>query len=215
MTNYTYLGWGTTDSNGVAKLDHDANDDPLSHSYTGSGVGEVDVVASLDKPIVSGSVVSQPSTVIDAICYDTGISGTANDSMWNDINSILKRTSDYSYLDGVLWNTIVVKLNNSQSLPFNNGICVELDVVEVTGQCRIVFYDGSNHQNVWNSLDQYDDVGHWKFTLKDGKFKAQYNNGTPFEIGDFNTSVSTFTAKLECYTNFQSFKFKNFTMYPV
>ena len=59
MTTYKYLGYGVTDENGVAHLDHDANGDPLTHSYTGVGAGEIDVLASLDNPITSSSIVSE------------------------------------------------------------------------------------------------------------------------------------------------------------
>ena len=67
---YKYLGYGVTDSNGVAKLDHDAEGQELQHSYTGVGAGEIDVVASLDNPIVDGSIVSGTFSVFD--CYKKG-----------------------------------------------------------------------------------------------------------------------------------------------
>ena len=70
MTTYKYLGYGVTDENGVAHLDHDANGDPLTHSYTGVGAGEVDVLASLDKPITDGSIVSGTYPVLDTIVYE-------------------------------------------------------------------------------------------------------------------------------------------------
>lgn len=64
MTTYTYLGYGTTDSNGVAKLDHDANGDAISHSYTGTGAGKIDVVASLED-ISDLTINVNPSTIND------------------------------------------------------------------------------------------------------------------------------------------------------
>lgn len=45
---YKYLGYGITDNNGIAHLDHDSNGNPINHSYTGTGAGEIDIVASLD-----------------------------------------------------------------------------------------------------------------------------------------------------------------------
>ena len=83
MTNntvYRYLGYGTTDSNGIAKLDHDANGDPLAHSYTGVGAGEIDVVASLDNPIDEGSIVSEPCNFIDGKFRDGGKYGDKNNN---------------------------------------------------------------------------------------------------------------------------------------
>ena len=67
---YKYLGWGITNENGVAKLDHDAQGQEISHSYTGSGAGEIDVVASLDNPVVEGSIVSETFSVWDTLFHD-------------------------------------------------------------------------------------------------------------------------------------------------
>ena len=78
MTVYKYLGYGVTNENGVAKLDHDANGDEIQHSYTGVGAGEVDVVASLDNPVSSGSIVSETYSVIDAKHKYSGTSWKQN-----------------------------------------------------------------------------------------------------------------------------------------
>ena len=102
MTNYRYLGYGVTDSNGVAHLDHDATGEPISHSYTGVGAGEIDVVASLDNPVVEGSIVSGTLPVLDYLWYDkaigehkssnyTGITVTVTDS---DNGMVLSATAD-------------------------------------------------------------------------------------------------------------------------
>ena len=74
MTNYVLIGSGTTDENGVAKLDHDANGNPIDHSYIGVGAGEIDVLASLDNPVVEGSIVSVPCNVLDCLYLDTATS---------------------------------------------------------------------------------------------------------------------------------------------
>ena len=97
MTVYKYLGWGKTDENGVAKLDHDANGDPLTHSYTGVGAGEIDVVASLDNPVSSGSIVSETFSVMDTLLYDTGTDPSHN--IWTGSTSNLTRGSEYSRLE--------------------------------------------------------------------------------------------------------------------
>ena len=72
MTSYRYLGYGVTDSNGVAHLDHDPQGNPIN-GYTGTGAGEVDVLASTDNPISSGSIVSGTLSVHDCMLYDKGI----------------------------------------------------------------------------------------------------------------------------------------------
>ena len=74
MAKYRYLGYGTTDNNGIAKLDHDDTGSSIAHSYTGTGAGEIDVVASLDEEIVEGSIVSEIYEIIDAIFFDDATS---------------------------------------------------------------------------------------------------------------------------------------------
>lgn len=74
MVNYKYLGYGITNNEGVACLDHDPNGNPKLHSYTGTGAGEIDIVASLDNPIVEGSLVSETYGLIDATYYNNGSS---------------------------------------------------------------------------------------------------------------------------------------------
>ena len=78
MTSYRYLGYGVTDSNGVAHLKKNAKDQDID-GYTGVGAGEIDIIASLDNPIVDGSIVSETYSIIDASFIDTGLSdSTAN-----------------------------------------------------------------------------------------------------------------------------------------
>lgn len=124
----------------------------------------------------------------------------------------MKRGTEYSYLEGALWNQIILKLNNSINIPFSNGICLEIDILESIGASRIVFNDGSNHQHVWNDADQYADIGHWKFILKDGNLIRQLNDNVPQIINNFDTTISTFTVIIQCYLDFESLKFKNFVI---
>ena len=44
MTSYRYLGYGVTDSNGVAHLKKNAKDQDID-GYTGVGAGEIDIIA--------------------------------------------------------------------------------------------------------------------------------------------------------------------------
>ena len=87
MVQYRYLGYGVTDEKGIAKLDHDPQGRAIEHSYTGSGAGLVDIVASLDSEIGDGSLVSETFSIIDALLFDhctSEISGR-----WYNYQSIL------------------------------------------------------------------------------------------------------------------------------
>lgn len=59
-----YLGYGYTNAQGIAKLEYDANGDPLEHSYTGVGAGKIDIIAQ------SGSLQSETYSIWDYIKYD-------------------------------------------------------------------------------------------------------------------------------------------------
>ena len=97
MTTYRYLGWGKTNENGIAKLDHNSEGQEIEHSYTGTGAGEVDVIASTDNPITSSSIVSETLPVLDTLLYDTGTDATHN--IWTGDTSNLTRGSEYSRLE--------------------------------------------------------------------------------------------------------------------
>ena len=95
---YNYLGYGVTDSNGVAKLDHDADGEEISHSYTGTGAGEIDVIASLDNAstISDSSIQSEPYTVLDGIFKDLGTETTAPTWTSDDFTGAdLERNGEY------------------------------------------------------------------------------------------------------------------------
>ena len=75
MVNYVCIGKGTTDENGIAHITHDCNGNPLSEpGYKGSGAGETLIVASLDKPVASDSILSNVLTITDIDNYSLVLS---------------------------------------------------------------------------------------------------------------------------------------------
>ena len=100
MTVYKYLGYGVTNENGIAKLDHDADGQEISHSYVGVGAGEIDYIASLDNPIVDGSIVSEILNVWDTWKYDNATTSSHKD-IWGKYNGTegFTRGDTYSTLD--------------------------------------------------------------------------------------------------------------------
>ena len=107
MANYIYKGYGVTDSNGIAKLDHDASGNAITHSYTGVGAGEVDFIGSTDGPsdIGDGSFQSEPCEVMDYIAYDNGLD-TDYSNIWTGDTSDLSRTSEGSLFSSTSLKTI-------------------------------------------------------------------------------------------------------------
>ena len=148
MAKYRYMGYGTTDSNGIAKLDHDAQGQAVTHSYTGTGVGEVDIVASLDEEIVEGSIVSEifviddcywieQSSTIEGMYITNGATLTLDNGLFN-----LKKDASSSYFYLNIPRT---------SLPIadfkGKTMTVKTDVTSLTGsQFRVTlfYHDGSS-----------------------------------------------------------------------
>lgn len=125
---YKYLGYGVTDSNGVAKLDHDAEGQELQHSYTGVGAGEVDVVASLDNPVSSGSIVSGTFNVWDTMIYYNG-----DNSVWNIQNNNIDITplengGRFVHSTGTSSDYVILQKGNTRWwIDYDKDWCIEFD----------------------------------------------------------------------------------------
>ena len=139
--SYVYLGYGTTNSDGVAHLDHDANGDKIQHSYTGVGAGEIDVVASLDNPVSSGSIVSEPYEVLDTSFYQNSASAT-----WGKSNNV-------SFSDGVASNSsssagyLAPSLSGTtvDTKKWDTDLMIEFDFIKGTNSIQIQLNDGTNN----------------------------------------------------------------------
>ena len=143
MTNYTYLGWGTTDSNGVAKLDHDANGDEISHSYTGVGAGEIDVVAALDKPISSGTIVSTPYPVYDCTWVDK------SDATWSN-GTYASFSNGVRTFNNTSSGEVNIYANNDNA--FTGDLICEFDLIDYYGGNMLRFYGDTGKQISFSEL---------------------------------------------------------------
>ena len=232
MVVYRYKGWGTTDSNGVAKLEYDENDDPLTHSYTGVGAGEVDFIASTDGPsaIGDGSFQSETFVITDCIVYDRASSSEKNTAIWNNYNSLfdVSYTSDYTDLkengsDNGRYNLINP---SSQTLAYLNipfGTRIEVDIKCVDGETTNTPFRIMNSSATSNissvSLAQLNaSVGEWVHCILDIT-----NNGIVITREDGTTitralpsgSPTSVYCALWTHGTMTEMQFKNFMMYPI
>lgn len=165
MANYRYLGYGITDENGIATLDHDSNGDPITHSYTGTGAGEIDVVASLDDQshISDSSILSETYETLDCIKYDNATQSSHNDSIWNSINPTgldFIREQDYTSL------TLQTGTSGATNyiIGLSNGVAIDFDIYQVDGTngngfCTIY---SQNQSLTWFSLGNVQsEIGEW------------------------------------------------------
>ena len=140
--SYVYLGYGTTNSEGVAHLDHDADGEPIDHSYIGVGAGEIDVLASLDNPIVEGSIVSEIYEILDCLFVDFG----ANTNWYNGGGFTVTPSDDGKTLqvDTVSSAYYNANMTSSPSPNFDVNTCIEFDVENAGSGFSIYLRNGSD-----------------------------------------------------------------------
>ena len=217
--SYRYLGYGITDSNGEAKLEYDENGNHLDHSITGTGAGELDIVASLDNPIGSGSLVSEIYEVWDYIVYDNGTSSDHKD-IWDISKCTLDRGEEYSEItESEEYGFIRTKQANA--IP--KDCIMEFDYMNVDGAI------GNNMFGIYSSANQYITVinflylgnlsiGAWhhiKIKIENGLMTV--TNTTNSTVYTLNLTIPTEKILFLFMTTNQTTKarFKNFKAYPV
>lgn len=112
MVRYKLIGVGETDEHGVARMTKNSQGEPIS-GYVGAGVGEVDVVASLDNPINDSSIVSKISRIFDCPIFDGD--NTPTSISWSKTNNAVVTDEVVSLIASVL-NT-------------NDNPCINIPVV--------------------------------------------------------------------------------------
>lgn len=209
MVFYKYIGYGVTDENGVAKLDHDTEGNPLTHSYTGTCAGEVDVVASLDNPVLEGSIVSETYELYDCLMKDIGTSANPTNIYAN--TTYLNRTSEYTQITDNGTDTTFIQTNM-----FSGDICIELDAYVNVADNNPVFAitDGGTVRNqlTQENLNLPDNTWiHYKIQIKDNNivWSTDYNSQTK-------------TGTLTTYNRFrfrkgvgETLNYKNLMFYPI
>lgn len=204
MVSYRLIGTGTTDDNGVATC---------NNVYTGTGKGEVDIIASTDNPIVQGSLLSETYIVWDTLFFDDGISGTAN---WNNYQSRLDVTTDST------GTTITRNSTGSYSgyyiakndETFNSPVIIEMQLLDYSTTTRMGFNFETSSDNMFSFADLNIPKNCYLKLTYDGTTVKAYINGSTTPIGEYSLSaLSNF--KIEFYIrNTNSYiKFKDFKIY--
>lgn len=138
MATYRYLGWGETNENGIARLSKNANNQDID-GYTGQGIGKVDIVVSLDNPIVEGMSLQETYEVCDSLMFDSGILNDPqrNTNDWLNWNNYLTVTADANgtLLTNTSANSGYIYLfkhghTSSDFYVWDYGSCIEFDLVD-------------------------------------------------------------------------------------
>lgn len=142
---YIYLGYGKTNEQGIATLDHDANGNPIDHSYTGTGAGELDIISSLDDStkISDSSIQSEIFVVWDTIWNWEGTNGTVPPILKSSNNTTMPLISDsngLSMTNSHSSNTNYCGLDKEQS---SSSIGDWIDWCDVAFEFEYVSHSGS------------------------------------------------------------------------
>ena len=190
-----FLGEGVTDANGNVVL---------SGGYTGSGAGEVDIIAKTT--IDEQSVVSQPYEVLDALFYDKG-----NNTNWYNGGgfTVTPSTDDGKTLQV---NTIATaqynaNMTSSPSPNFDVNTCIEFDIENAQTGFRIYVRNGSTRP--YKAIPTGN--SHIKITT-DGS-KVYWDVDGTVTNNDF--AVSTYYAYFTGDTIDNTMVFKNFKVYVI
>ena len=194
-TTYRYLGYGVTNNKGVAKLDHDAQGNPITHSYTGTGAGKVDIVASLDDSshISESSIQSEIYELMD--CYKMDIGTTSNHSdIWTLNNTDLTRSDEYTTIkEKTVGTTAYCTITN---IPLTN-YRIEVDVFQV---------DGNSDEWVLTVLNNdYSSVA---------SANAKLNEWKHISVDVTNVATNS-RIRLNTGGTATEMRFKNFQVYPI
>jgi len=198
MVKKRLIGYGITNSSGIATLDYDATGSPIEPSgYVGTGSGEIDIKAELHD---DNTVQSEPYILYDTLFHDEMTPYTA--SKWS---STLTPTQND---DGItVAETSGTSTNFSASYTAIEDVIIEFDAIGVSVANNGVrfYYKGADHYI--NSYLTDSDWHHFKFVCENGTV-------TPYVDGTAKTSKST-TSNTTCkfILNNSSIKFKNFKVY--
>ena len=218
MANYRYLGYGITNEQGIAHLDHDANGNPIDHSYTGTGAGELDIIASLDDNthISDSSIQSEIFEVIDATFKDIGTS--TDYSAWTGgsfktSDNTLQRNDEYTTL------TASETAYHYYKSITDTDLCIEFDVniKYIDGAFPIRFTKG-----IWTTIVSYsisslglvNEQWHHLKLVKQGTSVTAYVDGVNKGSTLYSDTIDTFLIILS-ENNAQVMKYKNFCIYPI
>ena len=217
MVSYNYLGYGVTNSEGIAKLDHDATGEPIEHSYTGVGAGEIDVLASLDNPIIDGSIVSEIYEVLDALFYEDGTTGTPNPN-WvkNGGNFDVTPSSDGILISNSFTWAVYYRANigdTSTTQDYTIPVCVEFDYIEASDNSKwyLQFDDGSD-RSIRGDVIQVTNDCHVTIRATSTDTYVKVDNGTERALGYVVASPTGVGLRLQ---GGASLKFKDFKVYPI
>ena len=195
-----FLGESVTDSNGLAVL---------PDGYTGTGAGEIDVVAKTE--IDDSIFQSEPYQVLDCQFYDDGVTDPKTVTWYNQDSAFtLTPSSDGTLVSSTTSTNKTMFADGTgytASKKFAPNTCAEVTIVSNESGTSNTFYAEANSGSSITI--------NGSATLKlvwDGSKIDKYINGV------YQSSTQNITGNYIAYgfrVNNGSFKFKDFMIYPI
>lgn len=211
------IGTGTTNAQGIAIMDHDAQGNPIT-GYTGVGAGKLQIVAE------SGTLQSETYELLDCLWVDDG-TATGHKTSWYNYQTLLtvdypsnydatrvrkleeNDTQRYYYYNDSAISTTKVGGYNSITTPS----CMEFDVLSYVGTIQLAFLDNAPTAN--NRIVEINATGHYKVeadgsTIQVFKDDEAISNKLAFTGTNYRFGFG-FNA------NNEGIVFKDFKVYPI
>ena len=187
----------TTNSNGIA-----------TKSYTCTGVGKKEFYATC------GTLQSEPYEVLDALFYDTCVTGTTKTSTWFIYNNSVSTpvvSDDGMFVERTSTGNgyLVCNSQNMNTKPFALDFAVEFDVVSISGDVRFTTVDGDWQGVGSNSMTAN---SHIKVEYYSNKQIITINDGTPTEYTKTNSGNQGVRFQ---FVGVGSIKIKDFKVYSI
>ena len=201
----TLIGYGYTNSQGIAVLDHNTSDESIS-GYTGTGAGKLKIIA------VNGDVESTVYEFLDAKHYDKGLSGEGNYTNLFSNMDWFTRGSDGTTVTYTNSGSAVGRLLSNR-VSLDSEFAVELNLVECTKAMFRIDRYGTGTSTDYHA-NTYTGTGKVYIEVQSDKTIFYLDNVEVYRA-DANSSEE-FNFEIRCPANDSiSFKYTDLVIYPI
>ena len=201
---YRYLGSATTNANGVAEL-----------NFTGTGRGELDIVASTSRNITSSSLVSETYEIWDTLFYDIGTTGTINPKWYYNGGTFISSNAGLKFTNDSATGYIIAPNLSGKANPtmvemalFSDGTEVQFMIVDKTATIDLQTRDVNGNLTHHYLTDII--TPNITLTYKNGSVSVKANN-TP--IGTAQSQNGNVQIRMTITNGY--FEFKDFRVYTI
>ena len=191
-----FLGESVTDSNGLAVL---------PDGYTGTGAGEIDVVAKTE--IDDSSLQSEPYPVLDCMVRDGATSNDKNDTMWSSVTGFTRGAD----------STTVSISSQVYTAQYNvgDGVAIEYDLFDIVDKCVVQIARYQDGQTTSYDYQVYGTACKVRVEVTTDKIIFKAGNTVIQTVNSRTNNKFRFFFLLDNTSHQSNFKYKDFKVYPI